>query len=65
MNGLKRPWDAFIKIVCGRKEKSKFEEVWEECIQKEGRVDNHDELLKDDDHALATYARKGKGRPPL
>ena len=27
MNGLTRPWDAFIQIVCGRKEKSKFKEV--------------------------------------
>ena len=49
MNGLTRPWDAFIQIVCGRKEKSKFEDVWEECIQEEGRVANHDELLKDDE----------------
>ena len=32
MNGLTRPCDAFIQIVCGRKEKSKLEEVWEECI---------------------------------
>ena len=65
MNGLKRPWDAFIQTVCGRKEKSNFEEVWEECIQEEGRVANRDELLKDDDHALAAHARKGKGRPPF
>jgi hypothetical protein len=27
MNGLTRPWDVFIQIVCGRKEKSKFEDV--------------------------------------
>ena len=37
----------------------------EECIQEEGRVANSDELLKDKDNALAAYARKGKGRPPL
>jgi len=32
MNGLIRSWDAFIQTVCERKENSKFEEVWEECI---------------------------------
>ena len=35
--------------------------MYEECIQEGGRVANRD----DDDHAVATYARKGKGRPPF
>jgi hypothetical protein len=39
--------------------------MYEECIQEGGRVANRDELLKDDDHTVATYARKGKGRPPF
>ena len=65
MNGLTRAWDAFIQTVCGRKEKSKFEEVWEECIQEEARVANRDELLKENDHAQATHARRGRGRTPF
>jgi hypothetical protein len=32
LNGLTRPWDAFIQSVCGRKEKLQFEGLWEECI---------------------------------
>ena len=65
MNSLTRALDAFIQTVCRRKEKSKFEEVWEECIQEEARVANRDELLKENDHALAAHARRGKGRPPF
>ena len=64
MNGLTRPWDAFIQIVLkGRRNQSST--MYAECIQEGGRVANHDELLKDDDHAIATYARKGKGIPPF
>jgi hypothetical protein len=32
LNGLTRPWDAFIQLVCGRKEKLHFESLWKECI---------------------------------
>ena len=37
----------------------------EECIQEEARVANHDELLKDVDHALATHARRGGTKESL
>jgi hypothetical protein len=40
LNGLTRPWDAFIQSVCGRKEKLQFESIWEECIEEETRVAN-------------------------
>ncbi len=62
LNGLTRPWDAFIQTICARKEKLKFE-VWEKCIQEETRVANREALLKEDDHALKTHARKVRGRP--
>jgi hypothetical protein len=35
LNGLTRPWDAFIQTICARKEKLKFDSLWEECIQEE------------------------------
>jgi hypothetical protein len=29
LNGFKRPWDAFIQMICPRKEKLQFESLWE------------------------------------
>jgi hypothetical protein len=40
LNGLTRPWDAFIQTICARTEKLKFDSLWEECIQEETRVAN-------------------------
>jgi hypothetical protein len=33
LNGLTRPWDAFIQTVCARKEKIQIDSLWEECVQ--------------------------------
>jgi hypothetical protein len=40
LNGLRRPWDAFIQTICARKEKLQFDSSWEECVQEEARVAN-------------------------
>jgi transposase InsO family protein len=64
LNGLTRPWDAFIQTICVRKEKSKFDSLWEECIQEETRVTNREALLaRDDDQALATHTKGGRKKP--
>ena len=64
LNGLARPWDAFIQSVCGRKEKLQFESLWEECIQEETRVANREALLaRDDDQALAAHTKGGRKKP--
>jgi hypothetical protein len=64
LNGLTRPWDAFIQSVCGRKEKLQFESLWEECIQGETRVANREALLaRDDDQDLATHTKGGRKKP--
>jgi hypothetical protein len=58
LNGLSRPWDAFIQTICARKEKLKFDMLWEECIQEESRVANREALLsRDEDQALATHTK--------
>ena len=46
LNGLTIPLDSFIQTMCSRKESMKFDIVWEDCIQKEARVDNREALLK-------------------
>jgi hypothetical protein len=64
LNGLTRPWDAFIQTICAKKEKLQFESLWEECIQEETRVANHEALLaRDDDQALATHTKRGRKKP--
>ena len=60
--GLTRPWDAFIQTICARKEKLRFDSIWEECVQ-EARVANREAiLLRDEDQALAAHAKEGKRR---
>jgi hypothetical protein len=64
LNGLTRPWDAFIQMICARMEKLKFDSLWEECIQEETRVVNREALLaRDDDQALATHTKGGRKKP--
>jgi hypothetical protein len=66
LNGLTRPWDAFLQTICARKEKLQFESLWEECIQEETRVVNCEELqARDDDQALATHTEEGRKTPYL
>ena len=60
LNGLTRPWYVFIQTICARKESLQFEILWEECVQEEARVANREALLRDDDHPLATHARRRK-----
>ena len=62
LNGITRPWDSFIQTICARKESLKFDILWEECVQEETRVAKREALLREDDHALATYTRIRKGK---
>jgi DNA gyrase/topoisomerase IV subunit B len=63
LNGLTRPWDAFIQTICARKEKLHFDSLWEECVQEEARVANREALLsRDEDQALSTHTKGGKKR---
>ena len=62
LNGLTRPWESFIQMMCARKESMKFDIVWEDCIQEETRVANREALLKADDQALATHTKRRRGQ---
>jgi hypothetical protein len=63
LNGLTRPWDAFIRAICARKEKLQFDSLWEECVQEEARVANREViLLRDENQALVAHAKGGKGK---
>jgi hypothetical protein len=61
LNGLSRPWDAFIQTIFARKEKLLFDILWEECIQEESRVANREALIsRDEDQTLATHTKGGR-----
>jgi hypothetical protein len=63
LNGLTRPWDAFIQTICARKHKLQFDSLWEECVQEESRVANQEALLsRDGDQALATHTKGGRNK---
>ena len=51
LNGLTRTWDSFIQTMCARKDSTKFDIVWEYCIQEEARLANREALLKEYDQA--------------
>jgi hypothetical protein len=60
LNGLTRPWDAFIQTIFSRKEKLQFDSLWEECIQEESRVANQESLLsRNEDQAPNTHTKGG------
>ncbi len=63
LNGFTRPWYVFIQIVCSRKEKLYFDNLWEECVQEETRVENKEaNIRKDGDQALASHAKNEMGK---
>jgi hypothetical protein len=66
LNGLTRPWDAFIQTICARKEKLHFDSLWEECVQEEARVANIEAILsRDEDQSLVAHTKGGRKRSYL
>ena len=71
LNGLPRESDSFIKGICARRKLTKFSKLWEECVQEEGRIENREEKLnEDEDQALVSHTknrrikRNDRGSPP-
>jgi hypothetical protein len=63
INGLTIPWDAFIQTIFARKDKLKFDSLWEECVQEEARVANREDvLLRYEDQELVSHAKGGNKR---
>ena len=63
LNGLTRPWESCIQMMCARKESMNFDVVWEDCIQEETRVTNREALLNEDDQALAPHTKRRRNQP--
>ena len=62
LNGLTRPWEYFIQMMCAKKESMKFDVVWEDCIQEETTVEIREALLKEDDQSLAIHTKRRRSQ---
>ena len=61
LDGLPREWDSFIRRICARRKLTKFNKLWEECVQE--RIANREEKLNDnEDQALAAHAKNGRNK---
>ena len=61
LNGLSREWNSFIRGLCSRRRLNKFNKLWEECVQEEGRIANRKEKLNDNEYqSLATSTKNGR-----
>ena len=56
-------WDSFISLICARRKLTKFNKLWEECVQQEGRLVNREEKLnEDEDEPLDVHTRNGRNK---
>ena len=63
LNDLPREWDSFIRGICARRKLTKFSKLWEECVQEEGRIENREEKLnEDEDQALVSHANNRRNK---
>ena len=65
LNGLTRPWESFIQMMCARKESMKFDVVLEDCIQEETIVASREALLKEDDQDISIHTKKRRRNQPI
>jgi hypothetical protein len=64
LNGLPSHWEPFIQSISGRSKFPKFGRLWADWTQEETRlaVRGAHSSHHDESHALASHARKGRGR---
>ena len=68
LNGLPRDWESLIRGIHSRRKLTKFQKLWEECVQEEERIAAKEEKLNDNgDQSLTTHSkgkRKSHDHPP-
>ena len=50
LNGLSREWDSLIRGICAKRKLTKFNKLWEECVQEEGRLENREDKLNNNEY---------------
>ena len=60
---ITREWDSFIRGICARINLTKFRKLWEECVHEQGRIENREENLnEDEDLALVSHTKNGRNK---
>lgn len=62
VDGLSPFWEAFLVAVNGRDVQPNFERLWHDYLQEEGRVQNINGPSQEENLALTTSTKKGKGK---
>ena len=63
LNCLLRELDSFIRGICARRKLTKFNKLWEDYVQEEGRLENREEKLnEDEDQALDVHTKNGRNK---
>ena len=63
LNGLTRERDSFIRGIFAIINLTKFSKLWEECVQEEGRIENREEKLnEDEDQALVSHTNNRRNK---
>ena len=62
LNGLPRDWESFIWGIFSRRKLTKFQKLWEECVQEEERIEAKEEKINENEDQALTIHTKGKRR---
>lgn len=62
LNGLPTSWESYIQGISAQENQPSFDRLWTNCVQEEGRVLTRSNPQNEENQALATHARKAKGR---
>ena len=62
LNGLLRDWEYFIQGICSRRILTKFQKLWEECVQEEYRIEVIEVKLNESEYQALEVHTKGKNK---
>ena len=60
LNGIPIDWEAFIRGICSIRKLTKYQHLWEECVQEEERIASREENINDNEDQSLTTHTKGK-----
>ena len=60
IDGLPSTWETFLAVVNGREVQPRFERLWHDCLQEEGRNQNKTIFTKEENFALTTRTKRRK-----
>jgi hypothetical protein len=61
-DGLSPTWELFLVVVNGRGVEPSFEKLWHDCLHEESRIKTRVGPVLQENLALATIMKKGKGK---